>query len=117
MNGEQQRIKIAEACGWHNIRPNPIGATPLAGNKEAVPFDGALFGIPDYLNDLNAMHEAEKRLPLSKGTMWLKELDRVCGVPDDEDEWTCALVVAAHRATAAQRAEAFLRATNLWEEV
>ena len=57
MNPEAQRIAIAEACGWKDITRGS--------------YDGSLFGrhktqqleiIPDYLADLNAMHEAEKTL-------------------------------------------------------
>jgi len=43
MKPEQQRIAIARACGEDN--------------------DSILRGlIPDYLNDLNAMHEAEQTM-------------------------------------------------------
>ena len=59
---------------------------------------------PDYLNDLNAMHEAEKVLT---SPQW--------------DKYTVALLFATeHRmfcaATAAQRAEAFLKTLNLWTD-
>jgi len=63
--------------------------------------------IPDYLNDLNAMHEAEKRLRTPRGD----ESNRMA-----EDR----MVEYAERlnycidATAPQRAEAFLRTLNLW---
>jgi hypothetical protein len=62
MSPEAQRIAIATALGWHNIQPNPIGATPLAGSREASPHDGAIFGIPNYLSDLNACMELCNRL-------------------------------------------------------
>ena len=54
MTPEEQRIKIAEACGhkFEKFMCNP----PRLINPAIQ-----LSEIPDYLNDLNAMHEAEKR--------------------------------------------------------
>ena len=51
MTEEQQRIAIAEACGWSyekNETYAPDGAFWWSKNPE----------FPDYLNDLNAMHSA-----------------------------------------------------------
>jgi hypothetical protein len=81
MKPELQRIAIAEACGCTE--------TPL----------------PDYLNDLNAMHEAQKILTYAQGgemTLWIT---RIHG-----DGYGPQLF-----ATAAQRAEAFLRTIGKWE--
>ena len=55
MTPEAQRIAIAEACGWSyekNETYAPDGAFWWSKNPE----------FPDYLNDLNAMHEAENTL-------------------------------------------------------
>ena len=52
---------------------------------------------PDYLNDLNAMHEAEKTLKVSEI------------IPYGEN------VGHDMKATAAQRAEAFLKTLNLYK--
>ena len=51
MNAEAQRIAIAKACGW----------TVTANGWWIDPEDksGGLADCPDYLNDLNAMAEAE----------------------------------------------------------
>ena len=71
MTPEEQRIAIAEACGWKFNRfkvfnPKGVHQTYMCGlgrdkerynvkdSKEAI----RLGLIPDYLNDLNAMHEA-----------------------------------------------------------
>ena len=59
--------------------------------------------IPDYLNDLNAMHEAEKALVEHPGLYWFALAKVVGGSLKDV---ACA--------TASQRAEAFLRTLNLW---
>lgn len=66
--------------------------------------------LPDYLNDLNAMHEAEKRLTDEQ----LADMAEWIGVDDNEapaKSWRILL-----RATAAKRAKAFLRTLNLWTE-
>tara|TARA_R110000744_G_scaffold84003_1_gene164556 strand:- start:310 stop:633 length:324 start_codon:yes stop_codon:yes gene_type:complete len=105
MEKQEQRIAIAEACGykfkwcpyhgfdsWHNEGGICINNTGLGGR-----------GFPDYLNDLNAMHEAEKVLAgEDRFTYWHKLNDIVLGT------------VHVAFATAAQRAEAFLKTLNLW---
>jgi hypothetical protein len=122
MDKEKQRIKIAEECGWTEIEnctctANPSrGFSPLGGDYKKH--------LPDYLNDLNAMHSAERSLskeerrtygeilvkivtphhPLGRITLYLK--NPVSG----EQIFTVANI------TASQRAEAFLRTLSLWED-
>lgn len=60
----------------------------------------------DYLNDLNAMHEAEKTLFPKHEAKWAMTMSEVCG-----HSWRII-----YTATAAQRAEAFLKTLGLWEE-
>jgi hypothetical protein len=86
---KEQRIAIAEACGWTKgydwSRSDGIGV------------------LPDYLNDLNAMHKAEK---------WLIEDDQHaygCYCIDLQEEYGNTVHL-----TAAQRAEAFLRTIGKW---
>ena len=95
MSPEKQRIAIATACGWeelpegHYHPDNPIGQT-----------------IPDYLNDLNACHEAEKVLTGGMRSKYDAELTLICS-RDYNFIW---------ESTAPQRAEAFLRTLGLWED-
>jgi hypothetical protein len=51
MDKEQQRIKIAEACGWETNKRKWLAKPP---NDSWQYLDT----IPDYLNDLNAMQSA-----------------------------------------------------------
>lgn len=108
MSPEQQRIVIAKACkldriaplkklkgGWHYLEESHRGADTWAR-------------VPMYLQDLNAMHEAEKILMTDPNLMnkyQNYELPKFVG--NANSNWLC-------RATAAQRAEAFLRTLNLW---
>ena len=112
MNPEQQRIAIAEACGWF-AREDKDGfwrAVDASGNMthELWMSERNVWsaGIPDYLNDLNAMHEAEKTLTDKAHEEFRLNLYDVIG--DDS-----RLIVSS---TAAQRAEAFLLTIGKWEE-
>ena len=95
MTPEQQRIAIAEACGW---KPAPRGRWKLDKRVERF--------IPDYLNDLNAMHEAEK---MFRAAIYCRYISELCDLAIKDNN-------CMYMATAAQRAEAFLRATGKWVE-
>jgi hypothetical protein len=111
MNKEKQKIAIAEACGWSNLQDSdykPFGKAQLVGRHPGGS-EQNLLRVPDYLNDLNAMHEAEtceaiQRVGYAK---YIECLAIACGT-----ERLGALVFA----TAAQRAEAFLRTIGKWKE-
>jgi len=101
MNEKEQRIKIAEACGLTDL--HWISGQLHYGSKLA----------PDYLNDLNAMHEAEKSLP-NDDDIRCEFVDHLTSTvngmwADAKRRFECAT------ATAAQRAEAFLKTLKLWE--
>lgn len=105
MKLEQQRIKLAEWDGWKfKLGPNASGWRNS---------DGELSPLPDYLSDLNAVHELEKKL--------------LVGYEDDPggcelwSDYQTALILTApaylsNHATAAQRCEALLKTIGLWEE-
>lgn len=123
MNPEQQRIAIAEACGW-TAKEDKDGlwrAVDPSGNMTYTVWVSEMnvwsAGIPDYLNDLNAMHEAEKAL-----RDWHKYVCMVAKVIVGDtrpkasgNHYRVASSVLIH-ATAAQRAEAFLRTIGKWED-
>jgi len=115
MTPEAQRIAIAEGCPnlfWvHKTRGVSarvfrLGDHPCEGDNEC-----------DLLNDLNAMHEAEKLLTDDQfDEQYVVELGRLF-FPKGKGpfKWReCPTMVV--RATAAQRAEAFLRTIGKWEE-
>lgn len=94
MTPESQRIAIAEACGW---MPTVDSGICWDNNGKAI------ISRPDYLNDLNAMHEAEKVLDYNQ----LREM---------EDSVSFQFAVYPFHASARQRAEAFLRTIGKWED-
>ena len=96
MTPEQQRIAIAKACPF----------VEKYGKGELLwRWQGRLIYF-DPLNDLNAMHEAEKVIGPIKGIQFCYHLNEM-GI---SGEWEILT------ATAAQRAEAFLRTLNLWRD-
>ena len=97
MSNDQINAAIAKACGRER---NPDGGW--------YPDNGLRVGtqaIPDYCTDLNAMHEAEDELSGNQYMVYALMLDAVEGS------------LFGIRATARQRAEAFLRTLEKWEPV
>tara|TARA_R110000737_G_scaffold309612_1_gene317979 strand:- start:1982 stop:2275 length:294 start_codon:yes stop_codon:yes gene_type:complete len=96
MDKNKQKIAIAEACGFDDsdwIWPNGKGSRGES--------------IPDYLNDLNAMHEAIMTLSnrqLDDLHTWIS--DTMTGT--DKYMWLL---------TPQQYAEAFLRTIGKWDDV
>jgi hypothetical protein len=130
MTPEQQRIAIAEACGWKPdddgdgtgwkgswIRRRLIGKKPTFRDGKVISYLIEQT-VPDYLNDLNAMHEAEKETDMHYSQKWTTTLCEVMFESTSisvagATKWDFALLCA--RSTAAQRAEAFLKTLNLWK--
>jgi hypothetical protein len=115
MTPEAQRIAIAEACGYTHVRiVKCIEGPPdhCIGHHPTQPHS-----IPDYLNDLNAMNEVEKVIvPSSEYTLssYMFELSKIV-IPAGSTRRGLISEYIFH-ATAAQRAEAFLRTIGKWEE-
>jgi hypothetical protein len=108
MKPEQQRITIAEACGWKS----EFVAAPCGDEGDVwVKPDGFCGELPDYLNDLNACAEFENTLNLDEKLIYYQWVLKV--VQEQERiPYPCFTVSAS----ASQRAEAFLRALNKWDD-
>ena len=109
MSPDAQRIAIAEACGWE---PTPEGHFHPDNPTGQI--------SPDYLNDLNAMHEAWLNVILPKPSLCLEYYLNLCTVVEIKKDGTHIFGVCLYdkvtNATAAQRAEAFLRTIGKWED-
>jgi len=102
MSPDGQRIAIAEACGItaYDDRPD-------YGFNSST---GIGCQVPDFLHRLDAMQEAVETLSDGDKKKWASTLSRVVGrgcLP-----WPHQV----YNATAAQRAEAFLRTKGKWED-
>ena len=100
MTDEQINQRIAEACGWENC----VGGSGFVTRYKGTPSETTVrVTLPNYLHDLNAMHEAENQMELA-------DLKSYCEMLCDwmEADWG--------RASAPIRAEAFLRTIGKWEE-
>ena len=93
MSPEAQRIAIAKSVGIH-----------LHDGDHAPTNYTFVTDLPDYCNCLNAIHNVEKKL---KGMQWLNYVDSLLDV--------CGCETPTITATAAQRAEAYLRTIGKWE--
>lgn len=111
MKPEEQQAAIAMACKWKLRWQNMGGGVLLDSKPKGHCWEvwtpptprfsrdpDSIAGPPDYLNDLNAMHEAEKFVK----NVWGKYVKTLNSFTDP----ACA--------TASQRAEAFLRTLNLY---
>lgn len=128
MNAQAQRIAIAEACGFKPVKrrkyagqSNVIGwekVNPVHGCKDFIRYP---IQLPDYLNSLDLMHEAEKTLSPREREVYASILSGDPTVPSPDSyigyiEFPAADVFEAFiHASAAQRAEAFLRTLGKWE--
>lgn len=113
MTTEQQRIAIAEACGWTDITWFRLhaGNEDYWGSKCIGRDEYATrHRIPDYLNDLNAMHEAVMAQP---EVVRVKINGTLMDMLHPESAYILDRTI---NATAAQRAEAWLRTRNLWTD-
>lgn len=116
MTEQEQRIAIAEACGWECVdRSDEFGCMWWQSPQGGAPFTN----VPDYLHDLNATHSAKLALLTT---------------PELQDSYACHLGAitggkcidyVANRvdvttkilfATAAQETEAILRTIGKWKE-
>ena len=108
---------IAETQGWKGCTDAKCSYRKSQhlhkGNVVAFPESYSISQYPNYPNDLNAMHEAAKSLFFTQRQTYRQQLQLVMS-----KHFENALVVISEciDATAAQRAEAYLRALGLWEE-
>jgi hypothetical protein len=71
--------------------------------------------LPEYLTDLNAMHEAEVTLNHTDRYQYVLTLCRILSIETDGG-LDCADIYCTVHATAAKRAEAFLKAIGKWDD-
>jgi hypothetical protein len=122
MTPEQQRIAIATARKWRIVQTTKyawVVICPSNIERAWSSHDGVMndkpasYYLPDYLGDLNAMHEAEKVLTAAQRITYA---DQLCILWTGSDDRAVPIWFWLTEATAAQRAQAFLRTLGLWQE-
>ncbi len=103
MTQEQKRIKLAEAGGWKQLRD---GRWKLNGKVERF--------IPDYFNDLNAVHELEQQIWAQQWSLRDKFCDILALIMNPVHGYRGLSASDALDATAVQRCEALGKTLNLW---
>lgn len=130
MNKEQQRIAIAEACGWECIydsRKYLKGINGFPPNYAgSLNDDIARKVLPNYLSDLNDMHEAWSTLSRHQkieATDYLidivkatREYLKIDAPPNLAWSQRVSSIADILDASASQYAEAFLNTLNLWTQ-
>jgi hypothetical protein len=106
MTDEQINAAIARVCGWTNVNE-----AHRSGKAPGADYVGQEF-IPDYCNDLNAIHEAENYLGESTNMVEYTNMlyDMACIVQTMTNRWN------PYGLPARYRAEAFLRTLGKWHE-
>lgn len=103
MTPEQINKAIAEHLGWFLHEDKFGGPTYWAIKKDGF-INIYPSGNPNYYGDLNAMHEAEETL--TEVDQWILYQ---CHLAEGQTKFIV-------HATAAQRAEAFLRTIGKWQD-
>lgn len=112
MTNQDINAAIAEKCGWRRAKGEELGIWigPM-GKSEQI--------IPNYCNDLNAMHEAVATLTREQYnddegfTYWLARITHGLDADGVEAGWN---FYELQEANARQRAEAFLRTLGKWRD-
>ena len=102
MSEEEINIAIAEYRGWQILEPEVHRAITY---HWAIEPDGSKSILPDYCNDLNLIHEAEKVLTSEQVTSYVYSLELM------NERWATPAF-----ATASQRAKAFVETIGKWKE-
>ena len=110
MTDQEINKAIAEACGWKEVEPWLNGDRCFELNQSACGYQ--IGDLPDYCNCLNAMHEAEKMLADEDWIEYHAILRKIFGPIRNVPAWGKWDL----HLTARQRAEAFLKTVDKWEE-
>lgn len=115
MTPEAINRAIAESVGWHRCPTCLMWAPPIAELDDTK----CQACLPDYFNDLNAIHEAVKTMPEKLQCVFGELLAGELGYDDDYyDGWdigTYGLFQLAS-ATSQQLSKTYLRTINKWVE-
>jgi hypothetical protein len=108
MTQEEKRIKLAEVAGFTDIML-PMGFHQQMSDEKSKQCGGKWrFEIPNYFNDLNAVHELEEKLDDSQKMLYVAKLSQILSPSKFPQSFRIL------HATAEQRCEALGLTLNLW---
>lgn len=108
MTEQQINVAIADIMGWTQITEHALLRESMGRSYTGKhPQGGVIMDIPNYCGDLNAMADAEGTLTFTDRQTYYCNVQRVMSssLPDHR----YLVMQECIRATARQRAEAFLR--------
>jgi len=111
MTQEEQQREILKAVGWERAGDMQVApglsypAYKLRGTD-----DEPRISLPNFINDLNAWYDVEQSMDPFVRINYLKTLSTIVPVIQGAGEMSVAL------ASSEQKAEAYLKALNLWTE-
>jgi hypothetical protein len=104
MKAFEKNTILAELCGWTQI--HNANTMEVDGMWKGYPPHGAIIGqpqlIPDFVNDLNATHEAEKHIKNYAG--YIAALRNQCRIEELDMTW---------HATATQKTDCLIASMGL----
>jgi hypothetical protein len=103
---------IATVCGWSNIKTSGRLDGQIVGYPPTNSIIGKPCSIPNYCEDLNEMHEAEKELDVESAEGYAALLHAATSTRHSYG-FNCFQALSS---TARQRAEAFLIVKGLWQK-
>ena len=112
MSEKEINIAIAEACGWtwHGEDSWPKNPSNFYWKKGRLNYQI----LPNYLNDLNAVREAEELLDDDQWLEYMLNLQDVLQRDPNRGKWI--VCQDNMHSTAAQRAKAFVKTIGKWKE-
>lgn len=117
-NDIQLRTFIAEACQWTRVHTrqgsdNLIGIPPAGSRYVCIGGSNEWCFVPNYPEDLNAMHEAKKATLITTALQlrvkWINQLRQIVGRRIDKPSDIDLVNAEAH-----EQAEALARALGGW---
>lgn len=121
MTDDEMRVAIAEWVGWREAFPSTGGPHPRT--KEGgilLPYrwineatGKRLLELPDYPNDLNAVHEVETKLEHNQRSQYHERLEWLISEKGGSKRNRARRCISA---TARQRCEALLKTLGLWRD-
>lgn len=106
----EQRMAVARLSGWKEVARRQGMLSGIPPRTRYISF------IPEYHENLSAIHAAEKYLTYEQAELYEEELTDICKKANELEENPLPGKFAVIHAPAHLRVEAFLKTLDSWEE-